>query len=110
MPSVMLPSLFTKTGQSNPSTPLPPLSPSPFYLAEADDPDTDVQRKQAVIDPNLVSFRYHVHISDADALAQPLYKRELSAEYVTSAHFTDWSQRTHLHAMSTISWSLAPKK
>jgi hypothetical protein len=85
----MLPGLFTKTGQSSPSTPLPPHSPSPFHLAEADDPDTNVQRRQAFIDPDLVSLWYHAHISDADGLAQPLYKRELSAEYVTFAHFID---------------------
>ncbi|KAH9973078.1 hypothetical protein BGW80DRAFT_1560700 [Lactifluus volemus] len=56
-PSVMLPGLFTKTGQSSPSTPLPPHSPSPFHLAEADDPDTNVQRRQAFIDPDLPLYK-----------------------------------------------------
>ncbi|KAH9973077.1 hypothetical protein BGW80DRAFT_1459392 [Lactifluus volemus] len=58
--SKLLPGLFTKgsfAGQPNPSTPLPPHSPSPFPLAEADDPDTDGQRRQAFLDPNLPLYK-----------------------------------------------------
>jgi hypothetical protein len=51
-----------------------------------------------------------VHISDAEGLAQPLYKREVPAENVISARLTDWSQRTHLHAMSITSCRLALKR